>query len=109
MARAGIRSGFFPRLVGLLFQRKLGEEDGLFFERCGQGRLGAAIHTVGLRFEIGVVWLDADLRVVDMRLAKPWRFAHVPKAPAMYYLEANPAILELARIGDQLRIDEVPA
>ena len=71
------------------------------------GRLTAAVHTLGFRFAIGVVWLDAELKVVDKKLALPGRFAHVPKAAAMYYLEANPAILDLTRIGDQLRIDEV--
>ena len=109
MARASVCAGFFSRLVGLQLRRRLGTEEGMIFVCNRPGRLAAAIHTMGLRFAIGVVWLDAELKIVDMKLAKPWKFAHVPKAPAMYYLEANPAILDLVQIGDQLRIDEVIA
>ncbi len=107
IARARVCAGFSSRLRGLLCQRSLSPGHGALFVCRRPGRLAAAIHTFGLRIAIGVIWLDAEGFVVDMRLAKPMRFAHVPKASAMYYLEANPEILNLARIGDQLRIDEV--
>lgn len=109
LARARFCAGFFSRLLGLLLTRRLGKQDGMIFS-CGRpGRARAAVHTLGLRFPIAVVWLDSDLVVVDMKKAQPWRFAHVPKAPAMYYLEANPAIIERLRIGDKLGLDEVTA
>ena len=109
LARAEFCAGFFSRLIGLQFRRHLDDTEGIIFVCHSSSRLSAAIHTMGLRFSIGVVWLDTELTVVDMKLAKPWRFAHVPKAPAMYYLEANPSILDMVQIGDQLRIDEVVA
>lgn len=107
LARASIRAGFLSRLIGLQFRSCLGAGEGLLFVCARPGRLAATVHTLGLRYPIGVLWLDADSRVVDKKLARPWRFAHVPKAAAMYYLEANPDVLGSAQIGDQLRIDEV--
>ncbi len=109
LARASYCAGFLSRLVGLQFRRRLAEKEGVIFVCASPSRVAAAIHTIGLRFSIGVVWLDSELIVVDMKLAKPWRFAHVPKAPAMYYFEANPSILDMVQIGDELRIDEVIA
>lgn len=109
LARADVRAGFFSRLIGLQLRSSLGAQEGMIFVCARPGRLAAAVHTLGLRFAIGLVWLDAELKVVDKKLALPGRFAHVPKASAMYYLEANPAILDLTQIGDQLRIDEVIA
>jgi hypothetical protein len=32
---------------------------------------------------------------------------YAPRGPAMYYLEANPDVLERVEIGDSLRFDEV--
>ena len=107
LARADICASFFSRLIGLQLRRGLAENEGLIFVRRSPSRVKSALHTLGMRFDIGVVWLDEEFRVVDSKLAKPWRLAHVPKAPAMYYLEADPLILERVQVGDQLRIDEV--
>ena len=109
LARARIRASFLSRLVGLSFRGPNAVCDGALFVCRSNGRLASAIHTLALRSAIGVVWLGADLKVVDKRLAKSWRFAHVPSGPAMYYLEADPAILARADIGDQLRINEADA
>jgi uncharacterized membrane protein (UPF0127 family) len=60
-------------------------------------------------FSIAVVWLDAQGRVVDKKLAKPWRPAYAPRKPAQYYLEANVDVLERVAIGDLLQFDEESA
>ena len=107
LARVSIRAGFLSRLVGLQFQPGLAAQEGMLFVCARPGRLASAVHTLGIRYPIGIVWLDADFKAVDQKVALPWRFAHVPKAAARYYLEANPAILDSIQIGDQLRVDEV--
>ncbi len=107
LAGASLRASLFSRLIGLLFQPALNEGEGAIFVCPRQSRLGAAIHTLGMAFSIGVLWLDAQRVVVDARLAQPWRLAYLPKAPALYYVEAQPAILKRVKIGDELRIDEV--
>jgi uncharacterized membrane protein (UPF0127 family) len=88
---------------------RLSDDEGLLFVTRREGRSHTAIHMLFMRFAIGVVWVDAALRVVDTALAKPWRPAYAPRAPAQYYIEANPAILERVKIGDRLRFDEVSA
>lgn len=107
LARVEYRTGFFSRFIGLQFGRKLEERAGAVFVCKSQSRLGSAIHTIGMRFCIGVLWLDKERRVVDMRLAKPGRLAYLPDSPAMYYVEADPSILSRVKIGDQLIFDEV--
>jgi len=52
-------------------------------------------------------WLDASGKVVDKKLAKVWRPAYAPVAPAQYFLEANTELLERVQVGDILRFDEV--
>lgn len=106
LARARVCASFHSRLIGLSFQGQSAINQGALFVRRSPSRLGTAIHTFAVRSPIGVVWLGADLKVVDKKLAKAWRFAHVPSAPAMYYLEGKPSILERVDVGDQLRIDE---
>ncbi len=51
--------------------------------------------------ELGVAWLDQSRRVVDVRIAKPWRL-YAPSAPAKYTLEGPPSMLESLAVGDQL-------
>ena len=107
LARPTICVGFFSRLIGLQFRRRIAEVEGLLLILRRRSRWGTAIHTIGMRFELGLVWLDEHFRVVDMRRAKPWRLAHVPSAPAKYCLEADPTILDRVRIGDILTLHEV--
>ncbi len=59
---------FRSRLVGLIGRRSLDPGVGLWLRPCD------AVHTVGLRFEIDVVFVDAAGRVkrVD-ECVRPWR------------------------------------
>ena len=109
LARARCCAGFSARLIGLQFKGRTAVREGAIFVSRFPSRLATTVHTLCIRFDIGVVWLDSDLVVVDKKLAKPWRFAHVPRARAMYYLEADASILERVQIGDQLQLKEVIA
>ncbi len=51
-------SSLFTRMRGLLGCRGLGPGAGLLIESCG------AVHTVGMRFALDLVFLDAQWRVV---------------------------------------------
>ena len=104
LARAKVCAGFLSRLIGLQFRRGLAEDEGAIFVRRAEGRLSASVHTIGLRFEIGIVWLNSEMIVVDMKLATPGQLAHVPKVPARVFLEGHPSILERVQIGDRLQI-----
>lgn len=109
LARVRWCSSFWCHFKGLQFVFSLPDDQGLLFVTPSEGRIHTAIHMFFMFMSIGVVWLDRSGRVVDKRLAKPWRPSYAPSAPAQYYIEANPDILERVAIGDVLRFDEVTA
>lgn len=93
--------------MGLMFTAALPNDQGLLFVTGAESRTNSTIHMFFMRYPIAVIWLDKTGRVVDAQLAKPWRPAYVPKAPAQFYIEANLALLDTVRVGDRLRFDEV--
>lgn len=106
LARARMCDTVWCRFRGLQWVRHLPEDQGLLFVTRSESRAATAIHMLFMFFSIGVVWLDASGRVVDMRLAKPWRLAYTPRHAAQYFIEANPSILERVELGDRLSFDE---
>lgn len=91
---------FWTRFRGLLGREQLSEDCGLWITPCN------SIHTLGMRFPIGVVFLDANLQVCRVlpevrpgRLS-PW----VPRAKSV--LEVNPQLLVRYPLqkGDMLKI-----
>ena len=107
LARAKWCESYWCHFKGLQLVRNLPEDQGLLFVTGNESRAGTAIHMFFMFINIAVVWLDKDGVVVDKVFAKPWRPAYAPKAPAMYYIEANPSLLERVEIGDKLSFDEV--
>lgn len=89
-----------------MLRPNLPENEGLLFVTGSESRTTTTIHMFFMLFSIAVVWLDKDGRVVDKQLAKPWRPAYVPAAPAQFYLEANVSLLDRVQVGDHLRFDE---
>jgi len=96
-------ASFLCRLRGLTFRRPLSDGEGLLLVGRRESRAGTAIHMLFVFFPITVVWLDGGGRVVDARLAHPFRPLYVPHEPARDVLEGPPALLERVSIGDQLR------
>jgi uncharacterized membrane protein (UPF0127 family) len=83
--------GWVARLVGFLPRRSIAPEEGLWFEGCG------AIHTLGMRSALDVVFLDRSLRVVRVaenvppqRLYVGARRAHVVAEFGPGFAKANP-------------------
>ena len=73
---------FFARFKGLMGTPELPSGHGLFLKPC------SSVHTFFMRIPIDVIFLSADLRVVDMALElAPWRVSRV-------YFEAQ-SVLEL--------------
>jgi uncharacterized membrane protein (UPF0127 family) len=98
---------FACKLRGLMFRRRLAPGEGLLLVERSEGRTQTAIHMAMVFFPLGVIWLDADLRVVDKRVALPWRI-YAPGVPAQYVLEGEPAVLECVAKGDVLEIADAP-
>jgi hypothetical protein len=58
-----------------------------------------------MRFDIGVVWVSKDLRVIDKKFAKKWHLAYFSRFPAQHVIELHPTQLENFSIGDKLNIN----
>lgn len=107
LKRVRICASFWCRFRGLQLVRHLPADEGLLFVSNREGKAHTTIHMFFMLFSIGIVWLDRNGRVVDQCLAKPWRPAYAPAAPAQYFLEAHPQVLTRVKVGDRLRFDEV--
>ena len=60
--------GRLARLIGLMGRKSIGPAEGLWFDRC------RAIHTMFVRVPLDIIWLDRDLRVVEIAIGvRPWR------------------------------------
>jgi uncharacterized membrane protein (UPF0127 family) len=96
---------FFDRLRGLMFHPPLHENEGIILVQKYESRSNASIHMLFMRMDLTVVWVNEDLIVVDIRLAKRWRLAYLPAAPAKYVLEMSTARFSEFKIGDHLSFD----
>jgi uncharacterized membrane protein (UPF0127 family) len=80
-------------------------EGGLLLVQGRDSRLDAAIHMLGVWMDLAVIWINTAGRVVDVRLARPWRPAYLPREPARYVLELAVDHLDNFRIGDRVQIE----
>jgi uncharacterized membrane protein (UPF0127 family) len=96
-------SSFVCRLRGLTFLRSLPAGEGLLLVEAQPGRAQTAIHMWMVFMPLGVIWLDEAFRVVDTRLARPWRI-YFPSVSAKYVLEGEPGVLECVARGDVLEM-----
>jgi len=90
---------FWERLRGLLGRASLGPDAALLIERCG------AVHTVGMRFAIDVVFLDSAWRITRVaRSVRPGRLLVGGGVMAVRALESEAGCLDLSqiRLGDVL-------
>jgi uncharacterized protein len=63
-------NSWHQRLLGLMFRRTLRPGHGMLLTPC------TSIHTAFMRFEIDVVYLDAEFRVLSVHTPlKPWRLS----------------------------------
>lgn len=104
--KAGYCVSFLCRLRGLMFRRSLADREGLLLDEQKESRINAAIHMLFMRFDIAVIWIDNQQKVVDACLAKRWHLSYSPSKAARYTLETHPAYLSEFHAGDQLSIKE---
>lgn len=92
------------RFLGLMFRASLHPQEGLWFTWSRPGRWQAAVHMWGMRFPLALVWLDPELRVVEVRLARPWRTVAVPRRAVQHLLELPASRLSHFHLGDRLTL-----
>ena len=98
--RATFARSWRARLVGLLAHRSLPDDEAMILPACD------SIHTIGMRFPIDAVFIDAAWRVVRVTSAlPPGRFIlPVRGAWGVVELAAGQAEVLALRVGDQLRL-----
>jgi uncharacterized membrane protein (UPF0127 family) len=105
LVRARWCESYLCRLRGLMFRRNLGECEGLLLVDEGESISGSAIHMWAVFMSLGVVWINNEMRVVDTRVARPWRI-YFPAGPAHYVLEGPPEMLDGVKVGDVLEFED---
>ena len=96
---------FQCRLRGLMFRDHLDPSDGLLLVQGPRdSRIETSIHMLFVPFDLSVFWINAGLSVVDKTIAKAWRPAYFPSAPACYILEIHPQHWDDYQIGDPVEI-----
>ena len=69
--------------------------------------MDSSIHMLGMWFDLAIVWINAELEIVDVRHARRWLSFIVPQRAAQYTLEIHSERLEDFRIGDSVRFEEI--
>ncbi len=94
-------ANFWTRLKGLLGREQIDLDVGLLIEPCN------SVHTLGMRFSIGVVFLSADNQILHLILEMPPGKLSPLVRGAKRVLELHPQTLSQAelKIGDQLRFE----
>jgi hypothetical protein len=83
-----------------MLRRALEPGEGLLMVEDYESRVATAIHMLFMLFPIAVIWLNSDFKVVDKKLARPWRLVYAPSTSARYTLEASPSLLDEVSIDD---------
>ena len=60
-----VANSFFKRLRGLMFKENYGKNKGMLFLKTRQ------VHSFFMKFDIYVVYLDKDFKVLDLELLRP--------------------------------------
>lgn len=102
--QAAYCESFLCQFLGLMFRKNLSERTGLLLVQRRESRLEAAIHMFFMRFDITAVWIDANYKVVDVKIARKWHPSYIPAKPARYVFETRTEYYSEYQIGDQLSI-----
>ena len=92
------------RRQGLLGRASLETGAGLWIAPC------EAVHTIGMKFPIDVLFLDKKRRVLKIRKdMKQWRMAACFRAHSVLELPAGTAEATGTHVGDQLQFENYDA
>ncbi len=92
------------RRTGLLAHGELDESGGLWIVPC------EAVHTIGMKFPIDVLFLDKKRKVLKIRKdMKQWRMAACFRAHSVLELAAGRADATGTTVGDQLELEKYDA
>ena len=96
---------FFCKLAGLSWRSSLASDRALIIVGDSESRVGSSIHMLGMFFDLGIVWLNKELQVVDLRPAFRWRSFLLPGKAAQYVIELRIERLGEFAIGDKIEFE----
>lgn len=94
---------FLTQLRGFTFRDALARDEGLVLVGTRDSRLDSSIHMLFVWFDLSVIWINAQMQIVDKVLAKSWRPAYFSKQPARYVLEVHPDRWDEFQVGDTVQ------
>ncbi len=97
---------FLEQARGFTFRPNLTLEDGLVLVGRRDSRLDSSIHMLFVAFDLAVIWINSELKVVDKVIAKTWRPAYFSKQAARYVLEIHPDRWGDYEIGDRVEFKD---
>ncbi|MBV6451735.1 MAG: hypothetical protein MHPDNHAH_02482 [Anaerolineales bacterium] len=96
---------FLTQLRGLTFRPHLSRDGGLILVGTRDSRLDSSIHMLFVSFDLCVVWINSEMKVVDKVIARSWRPAYFSKRPAKFVLEVHPDRWSNFEIGDAVEFE----
>lgn len=93
---------FFSRFRGLMMRGSIAENEGIILAENTDSIMNATIHMLFMKFDIAVIWINHQMRVVDKKIARKWKLVYAPVSPAGYILETHPNRLVDFEIGDKV-------
>ena len=91
---------FLSQLRGFTLRPPIARDEGLILVGSRDSRVDSSIHMLFVSFDLTVIWINSDMKVVDKIIAKSWRPAYFSKEPAKYVLEIHPSRWDDFQIGD---------
>ncbi len=104
LIKARLCDTFWLKFRGLMFQKSLGENEGILIDESRDGIANTSIHMFFMRFAIAAIWINSEFEVVDSKIARPWAPYYAPAHPARYVLETHPNRLLDFKPGDRVKL-----
>ena len=97
---------FLTQLRGFTLRQSLTREEGLVLVGRRDSRIDSSIHMFFVSFDLSVIWIRADMQVVDKVMARSWKPAYFSKQPAKYVLEIHPDRWDDFQVGDRVQFKD---
>lgn len=97
---------FLSRFRGLMLKKDL--KAGLVLKiPLGRGKRGSAIHMFFMRIPLDVIFVDENLKIVDVVSLDPWT-TYTPKKAARFVIELEKGLINSSqtKIGDLIEFKE---
>jgi len=97
---------FLTQLRGFTLRQSLTRKEGLVLVGRRDSRIDSSIHMFFVSFDLSVIWIRADMQVVDKVMARSWKPAYFSKQPAKYVLEIHPDRWDDFQVGDRVQFKD---